>query len=167
MADPLADRLKKLAAQKEQGVRAEKNAIEFQQRVNNFISDNARPEYDRLLALLQKRIDAVNPALGDLPKFVYQPNQQVVEQGNAAAYLYFDKPILNAPDNRLLLSFGPHRAAIYVGFVEQPAAIRYSLHAAASDALDRIVWVGDLGEITSEKLVELILEQLTTYYFGL
>ncbi|MGA2336745.1 MAG: hypothetical protein ABSG08_15365 [Terriglobales bacterium] len=163
MTDPLADRLKKLATHQQQTLKAEKDVQEFQRRVNDFISDRARPEYDRMLTLLKKRIEEVNPALGDLPPFKFAG--QEVEQGNTAAYLYFDKPILNAPQNRLGLSFGPHRNVIFFGFGEEPwEPVRYYLHAAASDTLDSIVWVGDLGEITSENLVDLILENLTTYY---
>lgn len=164
MSDPLAERLKKLAAQQEQGKKAERDVQEFQQRVNAFISDKARPEYERLLGLLQQRIAEVNPSLGDLPRFTYQAGRQAVEQGNVAAYILFDKPILNAPDNRLLLSFAPHQSAIYYGFTERPEPIRYSLQAAASNSMDRIVWVGDLGELTSEQLTDFILEQLTTYH---
>lgn len=41
---------------------------------------------------------------------------------------------------------------------------RRRLQAAASDDLTSIVWVGDLGELTSVQLVGIMLEQLTVYY---
>lgn len=38
------------------------------------------------------------------------------------------------------------------------------MQAAAADDFSRIVWTRDLGEIKSEQLVDVMLEQLTTYY---
>jgi hypothetical protein len=49
-------------------------------------------------------------------------------------------------------------------FEPPPEPERYRLQAAASNSLETIVWTGDLGELTSEKLVDFIIEQLTTYY---
>ena len=90
-------------------------------------------------------------------------NGEVIEQGNAAAYLNFDKPISNAPANSLQIVFGPHRGTIYA-FGNPPKPERYRLQAAGSNSLDRIVWVGDLGELTSEQLADFVIEQLTRYY---
>ncbi|HET9183640.1 MAG TPA: hypothetical protein VFP59_16010 [Candidatus Angelobacter sp.] len=163
MSDQLADRLKRLAEQHARGQEAEQDQIDFQKRVNSFISDHARPEYDRLLGLIQNRVKELNPQIGDLPPFVFNVGQQIVEQGNAAAYVIFDKPIINQPNNALLVSFGPHRNAMFF-FDDPPAPVRYRLQAAASDAIDRIVWMGDLGELTSEQLADFILEHLTAYY---
>lgn len=38
------------------------------------------------------------------------------------------------------------------------------MQGSTADDFSHIVWTGDLGEITSEKLADSILEQLTTYY---
>jgi hypothetical protein len=53
---------------------------------------------------------------------------------------------------------------MYFSEADRPEAIRYLLQAAANDNLDGIVWVGDLGELTTEQLCEFILENLTEYY---
>jgi hypothetical protein len=162
MSDSLADRLKRLAEQQAKGLEAEKDQRDFQDRVNKFISDNARPEYERLLGLIKSRVEELNPQIGDLPQFRFNPGQQTLEQGNAAAYLFLDKPILNMPNNALLISFAPQRNVMY--FDNPPAPIRYRLQAAASDNLGQISWVGDLGELTSAQLADFVIEHLTTYY---
>ena len=163
MTDSLADRLKKLAEQHTTNEQAELSAKEHQEKLNIFISDKSQPEYRRLLTLIQKRVEDINPAIGDLPKFQFTPGSQVVEQGNSAAYIMFDKPIINRPDNALLISFAPHQNAMYL-FGPAPQPERYRLQAAASDGMDNIVWVGDLGELKSEQLADFILEHLTQYY---
>ena len=165
MSEPLADRLKRLSQQRSNEQNAELESKKFQERVNAFISDQSRPEYERLLSIIKKRVEEVNPEIGDLPKFQVVQNGEIIEQGNTAAYLNFDKPILNAPNNALLVSFGAHRNAMYV-LSSPPAPERYRLQAAGSNALDRIVWVGDLGELTSERLADFIIEQLTRYFLA-
>lgn len=165
MSDPLAERLKKLSDQHTKDQEADADARSFQEKVNTFISEHSRAEYDHLLAVVQKRVDEVNPQIGDLPKFQITQNGSTIQQGNAAAYLHFDKPILNRPENALLLSIGSNASAFYLGY-EPPAPVRYRLQAAASDSLDRIVWVGDLGELISEQLADFVLEHLTEYYLS-
>ena len=164
MSDSLADRLRRLAEQERRGREAEQEVANFQERVNNFISDKAQPEYDRLLSMLKKRLEEINPNLGtDLPQFEFNLSSRMIQQGNSVAMIHFDKPIMNRPDNALLVSFGPHPHAHY--FLEAPpASKRYRLQAAGSDSLDRIVWVGDLGELETQQVVEFIIESLTTYY---
>jgi len=164
MSDSLVDRLKKLAGQEKKGREAEQESADFQQRVSDFISDKAQPEYDRLLSLLNKRLEEINPSLGtELPQFQFNLASRMIQQGNSVAVIHFDKPITNRPDNALLVSFGPHPHAQY--FLEAPpASKRYRLQAAASDSLDRIVWVGDLGELETQQVVDFIIESLTTYY---
>lgn len=163
MTEPLADRLKRLSEQHDKEKQADADVANFQKRVDAFISDRSRPEYERLLTILERRIAEVNPQIGPLPQFRFIRNGQEIEQGNATAYLHFDKPILNAPHNALMISFGPNRDAMYF-FEPPPEPERYRLQAAASNSLETIVWTGDLGELTSEKLVDFIIEQLTTYY---
>jgi ABC-type transporter Mla subunit MlaD len=164
VSDPLADRLKKLAEQHAKGKQAEQDVKAFQERVNKYIADNARAEYQNLLRLLKERVDKVNPTLGSLPQYVV--GQQQVQQGNMAAYLTFDQPIMNLPNNALVVSigFGPNTAIMLGIFGPPPAPVRFRMQAAAADDFSRIVWTGDLGEIKSEQLVDVVLEQLTTYY---
>lgn len=163
MSDSLADRLKKLSQQHAEVERVEADVKDFHEKVNTFITERSKPEYEQLLTVIKGRVEEVNPHIDDLPKFQIAQNGATIEQGNAAAYLHFDKPIVNAPNNALLVSFAPHRNAMYfVGPPPEPD--RYRLQAAASDSLDRIVWVGDLGELTSKQLADFILEHLTEYY---
>ena len=162
MSNPLADRLKKIAADQAREEKAVTDVRSYQERGNTFISENVRPEYDKLLAQLQRSIDEINPELGDLPPFRFNPGMVTIQQGNCIASLYFDKPILNQPQNQLLISFGPHPNNMY--FDAPPASIRYRLQGGATDALDTIVWLGDLGEMTTSQLGDFILEQLTNYY---
>lgn len=164
MSDPLAERLKKLSEQHTREQQAEADTRNFQEKINAFISEQSRPEYERLLVVLKNRTGEVNPKIGDLPKFDVVQNGSTILQGNVATYVHFDKPILNLPNNALLISFGSHPNAMYFFESERPSPVRYRLQAAASNSLDRIVWVGDLGELTSEQLADFILEQLTEYY---
>jgi hypothetical protein len=69
MADSLADRLNQRHAAQRHAEQTAQDKINFQQRVNAFISDNARPEYDRMMATLKEKIEKVNAELGDLPHF--------------------------------------------------------------------------------------------------
>jgi hypothetical protein len=161
VSDPLADRLKHLAEQHAKGKQAEQDVHAFQERVNKYVSDNARGEYDNLLRLIKARVEQVNPTLGTLPP--YQVGGLGVTQGNMAAYLTFDKPIMNLPNNALVISFGSGPNTFYP-LDDPPQPVRYRMQAAAADDFSRIVWVGDLGEVKSEQVVDLVLEQLTTYY---
>ena len=163
MSDYLADRLRKLSEQRSKEQQEQRESANFQERVNKFISDESRPEFERLLNIIKTRVQTVNPNIGDLPQFQIVQNGQTIEQGNAAAYLNFDKPILNAPNNALLVSFGSHRNAFYLG-TRPPEPRRYRLQAAASDSLDQIVWTGELGELSSEQLADFVIENLTAYY---
>jgi hypothetical protein len=164
MSDSLAERLKKLADDKMKQRAAEEDIQAVQVRVNAFIAENARTEFTKLQEQLKKRIDEVNPQIGDLPKYEYHPGSQMIQQGNCVSGIHFDQPYVNGPNNRLLVSFGTHPNAMYFSEADRPEAIRYLLQAAANDNLDGIVWVGDLGELTTEQLCEFILENLTEYY---
>ena len=162
MSEPLAERLRRQLAEQKQEHEADVDLQAYQARVDSYISDHAKEEYDRLLQHLQDSINQVNPAIGDLPPFRFIGGMFTVQQDNCVASLYFDKPVVNGPQNRLLVAFGPHPNNIY--FDGPPASLRYMLQASATDALDGIVWTGDLGEMTTPQLSDFILENLTTYY---
>ena|SRR5690348_2301013 len=166
MSDPLAERLKKLSEQHTKERHAEVETRNFQEKVNAFISERSRPEYERLLTVIRTRTEAVNPNIGNLPAFQIIQNGSTIQQGNVAAYVHFDKPILNRPENALLISFGSLPGAFYMSDFERPTPDRYRLQAAASNSLDCIVWVGDLGELATEQLADFILEHLTEYYLA-
>ncbi len=159
-----AERLRKLADAKNDQAAADESAVAFQDRVNKFIALHARAEYERLRGELEAKVLEVNPNLGDLPKYEFMQGNAMVQQGNCIASLYFDMPYTDLPSNQLLVGFGVHHMAMYFDEQDRPQPIRYKLHAAADDALTGIVWVGDLGEISTSRLVEFILENLTVYY---
>jgi hypothetical protein len=161
VSDPLADRLKHLAEQHAKGKQAEEDVHAFRERVNKYISDNARGEYENLFRLIKARVEQLNPTLGTLPS--YQVGGQWVSQGNMAAYLTFDKPIMNLPNNALIISIGAGPNTFYP-FGDPPEPVRFRMQAAAADDFTRIVWVGDLGEVKSDQVVDIVLEQLSTYY---
>ena len=69
MADSLANRLNQRHAAQQHAQQTEQDKINFQQWVNAFISDNARPEYDRMMANLKQKVEEVNAGLHDLPHF--------------------------------------------------------------------------------------------------
>src|ERR1700721_724147 len=62
MPDSLADRLNRRSEQQRQQERSQTDAIEFQNRVNTYISENARPEYDKMMGRLKRRAEEGNPA---------------------------------------------------------------------------------------------------------
>jgi hypothetical protein len=161
MSDSLADRLKKKAEERRLAEQSARDTIAFQEQVNAYISDHAQTEYDSVLVQLKERIGKVNADLGELPPYQWQA--MMIVQGNCVASLAFTKPIVNRPNNQLLVAFGMHPQAIYF-MEERPEPVRYRMHAAATDTLDGIVWVGDADELTSAQLVEFVLENLTEYY---
>jgi len=138
MSDNLAERPKNLAREQARGQQAEIDQQSFQERVNTFISDHAREEYDNLIRLLKERAEQLNSQIGELPKFV--PGGYFIQQGNMALYFHFDKPIMNRADNALLLSVGPAPNTMYL-FGNAPQPVRRKLHAAAADDMSSIVWV--------------------------
>ena len=105
-----------------------------------------------MMAGLKQRVDAVNAGLGDLPKF--QLGGQMVTQDNCVASWYFEKPIMNAPANRLHVGIGTSPNAMYFDS-RRPDPKRYQFQAAATDTLDGMVWVGSAGEFTSDALIDL------------
>jgi hypothetical protein len=161
MADSLADRLNQRQAARRHAEQTEQDKINYQQRVNAFLSDNARPEYERMMTNLKKRVEDVNAGLRDLPHF--QLGGGMVTQDNCIASWYFEKPIMNAPANRLTVGIGTHPNAMYF-LTPRPDPERYQFQAAANDSLDGIIWVGRAGEFTSDALIDFALERLTSYY---
>jgi hypothetical protein len=162
MSDSLADRLRQKAEAQRSEEESAQNRVDFQKRVNNYISDHAQPEYEKFLALLQQNIGEVNQHIGDLPPFQWQG--MMIQQGNCIASLHFSKPFTNGPNNELKIGIGTHPYAQYFSEADRPSPVLLSMQAAASDNLDGIVWVGDAGELSTEQLVEYVLENLTEYY---
>jgi len=161
MADNLADRLRQKAEEQHKAEQAQHDKNAFQQKVNAFITENARPEYEKFAEQLRKKIDEINPHIGDLPK--YQWDGAMLQQGNCVAGHYFTQTFTNRPENRLQISFATHPHVIY--FSQQPPRPRvYKMQAAATDQLDGMVWVGDAGELSTDQLVDFVFENLTDYY---
>lgn len=63
------------------------------------------------MASLKQQVDDVNAGLSDLAHF--QLGGQMITQDNCVASWYFEKPIMNAPNNRLIVGIGTHPNAIY------------------------------------------------------
>ncbi len=163
--DSLADRINRLAKGRRMRQDAEKQAQLTQEQINQFILSNAKPEFDRLLDRLEGRIVQVNKSLQDMPEFQFRRNGPYVRQGNSAVYLNFDQLYTNAGPIHFVLSFGREPEGVYADFFsEPPAPERYYLQPAMEHNPDRIVWMGDLGEMSSDHLCNFVLEHLTEYY---
>lgn len=165
--ESLADRLNRLAEQKKVEQDAEKQVQKTQAEINEFIFVNARAEFDQLLHILEEKIAGVNPALKDLLRYELVKGGVAphVRQGNSAAFLSFIQTISNAPTLIFLrLSFGRPPGMYLDFFSEPPEPERYQLQPAMERNPDRIVWIGDLGEIPSEQLSEFVLSHLTEYF---
>jgi hypothetical protein len=68
MSDPLAERLRKLAARENEELTNQEKQARLQQRVFSYIATNARSEHEKLLEQLVKRVGEVNPQIDELPK---------------------------------------------------------------------------------------------------
>lgn len=134
----------------------------LQERADAFISENARAEFEKLQGTIKSAIKEANPTLTDLPQYQIHANG-MIQQGSFVAFLHFDKPILNRGDNRLMITLGPHPNSMW-GFSEPPEPRRLNLYAGCNDAINQIVWLGDLGELTTSQLADVILEGLARYW---
>ncbi len=133
----------------------------LRQRVNKFISENVRAEYDNLMSCLKERVEERNANTGTLPKFVLRGSS--VELGHTVLQLEFDQNFID-PDVYVLnlkVGWAPFRKPL---FGTEPTPQGRRLRATASDDLSSILWVGDLGKLTSAELVEFALDLLTAYY---
>ena len=165
--ESLSDRLNRLAREKKKEHEAEKQVRRTQEQVNEFIFSNAKPAFEALLDLVSKKVDAVNSFLQDLPQFEWQRNGPYVKQGNVAAFLSFNQLFVNAGPISFTMTFGREPQGFYVdAFSDPPEPERYKLQPAMEQAPDRIVWVGDLGETSSESLADFLLTHLTEYYLN-
>ena len=166
MADEsLADRLNRLAQQQKEQHEAETHVQKTQEQVNEFILKNASPEFQRLLDIVGKKVEQVNPSLLALPLFEWRRNGAILKQGNVAAFFSFHQAFTNAGPILFHVSFGREPDGFYLeGFSEPPEPERYQLHAAMAHEPERILWAGDLGEMSSETLADFVLTHLTEYY---
>lgn len=164
--ESLADRLNRLAQQKKLEHEAEKQVQRTQEQIGQYIVANAKPEFDRFLQALEAKISEINPALKDLPSFEFMKGgiSPHVKQGNSAAYLSFMQPVMNAPPILLRLSFARAPGMYLDIFSGPPEPERYQLQPAMEVEPDRIVWSGDLGDLSSDELVDFVLNQLTQYF---
>jgi len=162
MPESLSDRLKRLASERRVVQDAQEEIRAAQQRADVFISNHARSEFEKLQVALKSLVEEANPTLSDLPKYQTFANGKI-QQGNYVAMTHFDKPIADSSENRLIVSFGPHPQGVYF-FTEPPASRVMHLYAGCNDSIDAILWMGDLGELSTSQLAETILEGLTRYY---
>jgi hypothetical protein len=165
--ETLSDRLNRLAKEKKKELEAVNQVRKTQDQVNRFIIENARPAFNGLLELVATRVAAVNSSLQDLPPFEWEPNGAYVKQGNVAAYFTFHQLYVNLGPVSMMISFGREPRGIYADiFSAPPEPERYKLQPAMEQGPDRIVWAGDLGEMSSEVLADFVLTNLTEYYLN-
>jgi hypothetical protein len=163
--DPLADRIQKLAEARAAAKNAEASVTSTQAEAQKFLYENARPQYEHVLKILQDRIQTVNPQIQAVPQYVYSTGQHCVVQGNVAAYLLYSQLILNAGPINLRISFGAQPRAFYIDRSSAPRPEHYTLEPAVEkEVAFKIVWMGDLGKLTSEQLAEFVLQHLTEYF---
>jgi hypothetical protein len=163
-SDSLSDRLNKRAQQQEKEIQAEARVRMTQQEIVKLLCESSHPEFDRLFNVLEERVSAVNPKLSGLPLFEVLSGQHCIKQGNVAAYLSFHQLYSNAPPISLMLSYGREPVGMYAGFSPEP--VRYKMEPEISETDGKIVWTGDLGELSSEMLADFVLEHLTDYYLN-
>lgn len=160
--DSLSARLNRRAQEKEQEIRAETQVRLTQKEVVKLLCEKAKPEFERLMVIVEDRINSVNPQLEGLPRFEFLKSQHCVKQGNVAAFLLFHQLYANAPPISLMLTFGREPIGMYMGFSPEPR--RYTMQPGISESNGQIVWTGDLGELSSEMLSDFVLEHLTEYF---
>ncbi len=130
---------------------------------NYFIVNNARSEYNRLLDIIDMRVNEVNKSLNGIPLFQFRRNGPYVRQGSSAVYLAFRQTYSNSWPIEFQLSFGREPERNYADvFSSPPIPERYALEPAMAKEPDRIIWIGDKGEMTSE-LCDFMLQHLTEY----
>jgi hypothetical protein len=167
--ETLSDRLNRLAREKKKELDAHSEVQRTEEQENKFIYENARSEFENLLKMVSEKVDSVNSALEGLPPFEWKKGGGYVKQGNVAAFLSFQQPFLNAGPIVLMISFGREPEGFYLdieGFSEAPDPERYRLQPAMGHSPERIVWDGDLGELSSGQLVDFLLTNLSEYYLA-
>ena len=163
--ESLGERLNRLAAEKNLKQETEKQARLRQEQINQFIYRETRPEFERLVQAVEARALATNPALKDLPQFEFCKGGPYVKQGNVAAFLFFSQPIMNAGPISLRLTLGREPQGMYADvFSAPPRPIHNQFQPGMETSPDRIVWIGDSREISSDELADFTLLRLTEYF---
>ena len=162
--DHLAEQLRNLVQEDAQRQQAKIHQQSSQQRADRFVCDNAREEYGKLSRLLKQRAGEMNSTIGDSPKFVTSANH--IQLGNTTLYYDFDQPVVNRPDNELILTIGPVPNRMPWAWAT-PAAepVKYKLYAAASNDFSSIVWIRNQRQFTTVELVDDVLQELARYHF--
>jgi hypothetical protein len=168
VGESLSERLNRLAKQKIQKIEAESVVRLTHEDDSTFLYENARPEFDRLLALIEASVALVNIDLQDLPPFEFKRDGPYIRQGDMAASLTFSQVYTSTGAITLELAFGREPENVYMDFVAGPPKIkRYRLSPAVRTDPTRIVWSGDLDNMTSEEVADFTLEHLTEYFLAL
>src|SRR6266851_6482309 len=119
--ESLADRLNRLARQKQEEQETKKRVHRTQEQVEQFILANAKRAFDELLNILEKKVADVNASIEGLPAFEWQRNGPYAKQGNVAAFLSFHQAFTNAGPITFRIAFGREPGGFYIeGFSEPP-----------------------------------------------
>ena len=162
--DHLAEQLRSLVQDDAQRLQTKIHQQSSQQSADRFVCDNAREEYGTLNRLLKQRAEEMNSTISDSPKFVSSPNH--IQLGNTTLYYDFDQPVVNRPDNELILTIGPVPNRMpWAWTTPAPDPVKYKLHAAASNDFSSIVWIGNDRQFKTTELVDHVLEELARYHF--
>jgi hypothetical protein len=161
MSDYLAERLKSHAEEQARTKQAEVQQQNLRNPHEAFICDYARSEYQELVRLLKERVEKIRSDGGNLPEFVVTGSY--IQLGHVALYYSFDQPVVNRPDNELILSLGlaPFKQ---VAFGRPPTPERHKLEAVPGPNYSRIAWLGALGQFDSAELADRALKMLVEYY---
>jgi hypothetical protein len=140
---------------------SENRAEQLRDRVQEE-AQRKRQEYERLMILLEKRVEEINANRGDLPEIVVRSSSLQLDQFKL--YIEFDQLFPKLTDYVLVLRVGQERKPL---FGSDLPAVRHRLQPIVADDLRSIVWMGNVGDITqfnTAELVELALDMLTGYY---
>ena len=162
MSDELVDQLKAHAAEHQRRMLVETAQRNFQKSRDEFVCKHARNAYEELVRLMKEKVEEVKAKPGNSHEFVVAGHYIQLE--HVALYYSFDQPIVDHPDNELVLSLGVAPFKDVFGFSPKPE--RHKLEAISEGDNREIVWVGKLGRFNSAELAELALKMLVDYYYA-
>jgi hypothetical protein len=160
MSDELAEKLKAHTAEQQRRKLIEIEHQKLQKSHDSFVCGYARYEYDDLVDLMKQKVEETRSKTGNSPELTLAGSY--IQLGHVALYFQFDQPVVNRPDNQLVLRLGlaPNK---HGPFGSGPTPVIHRLE--AMEAHNReIIWVGKLGRFKSDELAKIALEMLVDYY---
>ena len=102
-----------------------------------------REEYDRMMPLLQERVEEMNGNRGDLPEIVMKGSSLHLDQ--FTLHLEFDQLFPNPSDYVLVLRVGQPKKSL---FGSEPVPVRYKLRPVVSNDRSSVLWAGNVQGMT-------------------